>query len=57
MKPLKRTNGVQRCMLNEQPREPGLPPPSRGQHTDAILDELGVSPQDIERLRAASVVA
>lgn len=48
---------AQPYILNEQPREPGLPPPTRGQHTDAILEELGVSVQDIVRLRAANVVA
>ena len=43
-------------MLNEQPREAGTPPPTRGQHTAVILDELGLSRQDIERLLAAGVV-
>jgi crotonobetainyl-CoA:carnitine CoA-transferase CaiB-like acyl-CoA transferase len=44
-------------LLDEQPRPAGSPPPMRGQHTDAILAELGLSRPDIERLRSASVVA
>ena len=31
-------------------------PPVLGQHTDAVLEELGYSPVDIERLREAGVV-
>ena len=31
-----------------------LPPPALGEHTDAILAELGYSPAEIERLHAAS---
>jgi crotonobetainyl-CoA:carnitine CoA-transferase CaiB-like acyl-CoA transferase len=48
---------AQPFVLNEQPRTPGLPPPTRGQHTDAILRELGIATDEIQRLRAANVVA
>jgi crotonobetainyl-CoA:carnitine CoA-transferase CaiB-like acyl-CoA transferase len=44
-------------LLNEQPREAGSPPPTRGQHTDTILGELGLAPNDIKRLRSSNVVA
>lgn len=50
-----------------QPRHParfgitpaavGAPAPALGEHTDAILTELGVAPAEIERLRAGGVVA
>ncbi len=33
------------------------PPPGLGQHTDEILGELGYSADDIQRLKAASIVA
>jgi crotonobetainyl-CoA:carnitine CoA-transferase CaiB-like acyl-CoA transferase len=33
-----------------------LPPPSLGEHTDAVLSELGLGADAIERLRAARVV-
>ena len=32
------------------------PPPALGQHTDAILGELGISPGDIARLRSAGSI-
>lgn len=48
---------TQPYVLNDKRREAGLPPPMRGQHTDAVLRELGVSPDEIERLRADQVVA
>jgi crotonobetainyl-CoA:carnitine CoA-transferase CaiB-like acyl-CoA transferase len=39
------------------PSAVGAPAPSIGQHTDEILTELGLSPAEIARLRAESVVA
>ncbi len=33
-----------------------LPPPALGEHTDAVLGELGIAPNDIERLKAVRVV-
>jgi crotonobetainyl-CoA:carnitine CoA-transferase CaiB-like acyl-CoA transferase len=52
------TKGVaQPWVLDGHAREAGTPPPSRGEHTDAVLGELGLSTQDILRLRAANVVA
>jgi len=33
-----------------------LPPPALGEHTDAVLGELGIATNDIERLKAARVV-
>ena len=33
-----------------------LPPPALGEHTDAVLGELGVAADEIERLKAARVV-
>jgi formyl-CoA transferase len=33
-----------------------LPPPALGEHTDAVLGEIGVSGDEIERLKAAGVV-
>jgi crotonobetainyl-CoA:carnitine CoA-transferase CaiB-like acyl-CoA transferase len=32
------------------------PTPDAGQHTDAVLGEIGVEPDDIAALRAARVV-
>ncbi|MBV8702363.1 MAG: hypothetical protein JO118_01510 [Acetobacteraceae bacterium] len=32
------------------------PPPALGEHTDAVLAELGYRPADIARLRAAKVI-
>ena len=36
-------------------REVGLPPPRSGQHTEEILLELGMSSEEIEKLRAAKI--
>jgi formyl-CoA transferase/CoA:oxalate CoA-transferase len=33
-----------------------LPPPTLGQHTDALLRALGYSPEDVDRLRAAGAI-
>ncbi len=38
------------------PAVPGLPPPLRGEHTDAVLAEWGFSPADIAALREAGAV-
>jgi crotonobetainyl-CoA:carnitine CoA-transferase CaiB-like acyl-CoA transferase len=38
------------------PAEPPLPPPDLGEHTDAILAELGYTPEDIQRLRGAEAI-
>jgi crotonobetainyl-CoA:carnitine CoA-transferase CaiB-like acyl-CoA transferase len=35
---------------------PGAPPPARGQHTDEVLSELGLSPPEIADLRASGAV-
>jgi crotonobetainyl-CoA:carnitine CoA-transferase CaiB-like acyl-CoA transferase len=42
--------------LSEGPPDVTAPPPRLGQHTDAILGELGFSPEQIERLRAAGAL-
>lgn len=44
-------------LLNDQPREAGSPPPVNGQHTDDILQEIGLSKDAIDKLRASNVVA
>lgn len=38
------------------PTQPGLPPPSVGEHTDAVLADLGMSDDEVRRLREAGVV-
>lgn len=43
--------------LSESRAEPRAPAPACGEHTDVVLRELGYSAQEIERLRAAVVVA
>jgi crotonobetainyl-CoA:carnitine CoA-transferase CaiB-like acyl-CoA transferase len=40
----------------DQERGPGLPPPMLGQHTDEVLEEMGLSPQAIDQLRREEVV-
>ena len=37
-------------------REPRLPPPELGEHTEAILREIGYDDDDLSRLRAAGVI-
>jgi crotonobetainyl-CoA:carnitine CoA-transferase CaiB-like acyl-CoA transferase len=34
-----------------------LPPPARGQHTGEMLAALGLDSDEVERLRAAGVIA
>jgi crotonobetainyl-CoA:carnitine CoA-transferase CaiB-like acyl-CoA transferase len=43
-------------LFDERAGDPPLAP-DFGQHTDAILDELGLAAEDVARLRAAGVVA
>ena len=38
------------------PSAPGLPPPQLGEHTDALLTEVGYSVGEIDALRAAKVI-
>ena len=38
-------------------RSPGLPPPALGQHTDEVLQEMGLSAASIAKLRRDKVVA
>ena len=33
-----------------------LPPPALGEHTDEVLDALGIAPPDIERLRSSGII-
>jgi crotonobetainyl-CoA:carnitine CoA-transferase CaiB-like acyl-CoA transferase len=44
-------------LLNNAPREAGSPPPLHGQHTDEVLQELGLSAARIGELKASNVVA
>lgn len=39
------------------PHVPGSPPPTHGQHTYAVLDELGLSGERIDILRTAGVIS
>jgi crotonobetainyl-CoA:carnitine CoA-transferase CaiB-like acyl-CoA transferase len=51
------TKGIaQPILLNDTPRKAGRPPPMHGQHTQEVLAELGLSQQDIGRLRDAKVI-
>jgi crotonobetainyl-CoA:carnitine CoA-transferase CaiB-like acyl-CoA transferase len=42
--------------LSETPGEPLSAPPALGQHTAAVLEELGYDPAEIEKLRAQGIV-
>ena len=42
--------------LSRSPVSYRLPPPTLGQHTDAILGQLGYSPEEIVALRADGVI-
>jgi crotonobetainyl-CoA:carnitine CoA-transferase CaiB-like acyl-CoA transferase len=42
--------------LSDTPGEVRTPPPSLGQHTDAILENLGFPPADIARLRSSGAI-
>ena len=43
--------------LSETPASVRTPPPALGQHTDAVLREIGLSDSDIASLRAARAIA
>ena len=43
--------------LSETPASVRTPPPALGQHTDAVLREIGMSDSDIASLRAARAIA
>jgi crotonobetainyl-CoA:carnitine CoA-transferase CaiB-like acyl-CoA transferase len=43
--------------LSETPASVRTPPPALGQHTDAVLREIGMSESDIASLRAARAIA
>ena len=44
-------------VLNGERRTAGSPPPLHGQHTLDVLQEIGVSMTDIEKLRSSGVIA
>ncbi len=48
---------AQPLLMNDAPRSAGRPPPMLGQHTDEVLAELGLSPEELARLHAGGVVA
>jgi crotonobetainyl-CoA:carnitine CoA-transferase CaiB-like acyl-CoA transferase len=44
-------------VLGDEPREAGAPPPLLGEHTQVILQEMGLSARQIEELRLAKAIA
>ncbi len=51
-------NGVgQPVRLDGEPPRPGMPPPTLGQHTDAVLAELGFAAHEVRALRRSGAVA
>ena len=43
-------------MFGDTPYEVRLPPPALGEHTNAVLSELGYLPAEIDELQAAHAV-
>ncbi|SAL00085.1 formyl-CoA transferase [Caballeronia pedi] len=43
--------------LGGEPRRAGSPPPVHGEHTEAVLHEIGFSRADIDSLRASKVIS
>jgi crotonobetainyl-CoA:carnitine CoA-transferase CaiB-like acyl-CoA transferase len=43
--------------INGERADADLPPPALGEHTDEVLRQLGLSADQVERLRAAQVIA
>jgi len=48
---------AQPLILDDAERSAGLAPPLHGQHTDDVLQEIGLSSKQIEQLRASNIVA
>ena len=48
---------AQPFLLDGEPRTAGSPPPMHGQHTDDVLHEMGLSAQEVDRLRSSKIVA
>ena len=47
---------AQAVKLSRTPGTIAVPPPERGEHTDAVLQGLGYSPDDIAELRERNIV-
>jgi crotonobetainyl-CoA:carnitine CoA-transferase CaiB-like acyl-CoA transferase len=43
-------------ILDDDPRVAGTPPPTHGQHTDEILQEIGLDRAQVEKLRASHII-
>jgi formyl-CoA transferase len=43
--------------LGDEDRTAGLPPPMHGEHTDDVLQEIGLSRNEVEQLRTAKIIA